>query len=155
MAYTFQNIYVGQSPFDAPAFFSMIPAIELVEGSYFPKGGIFSVVEKLRYEAIKNGVTFNFDREVSGIQVKRNKAESITFKDGKIVEADLIVANADLPYVYGELLPDKRRSRKLDKLKYSCSAIVFHWGLDKKYPQLAHHNVFLNDGFRTGLRVHF
>jgi phytoene desaturase len=112
-------------------------------------------VEKLKSEAIKNGVTFNFDKEVSGIQVNRSKAESITFKDGEIIPADLIVANADLPYVYRELLPDKRISRKLDKLKYSCSAMVFHWGLDKKYPQLAHHNVFLNDGFRTGLRVIF
>ena len=155
MAYTFQNIYVGQSPFNSPAFFSMIPAIELVEGSYFPKGGIFSVVEKLESEAIKSGVNFNFDKEVSGITVNGNKAESITFVDGETVHADLIVANADLPYVYRELLPDKRKSHKLDKLKYSCSAMVFHWGLDKKYPQLAHHNVFLNDGFRTGLRVIF
>ena len=155
MAYTFQNIYVGQSPFDAPAFFSMIPAIELVEGSYFPKGGIFSVVEKLKSEAIKNGVIFNFDKEVSGIQVSHNKAESIRFKDGDVIHADLIVANADLPYVYRELLPDKKISHRLDKLKYSCSAMVFHWGLDKKYPQLSQHNVFLNDGFRTGLRVIF
>jgi len=155
MAYTFQNIYVGQSPFDAPAFFSMIPAIELVEGSYFPKGGIFSVVEKLRSEAIKAGVTFNFNKEASGIQISRNKAESITFSDGEIVRADLIVANADLPYVYRDLLPDKRKSHRLDRLKYSCSAIVFHWGLDKQYPQLVHHNVFLNDEFQTGLKVIF
>jgi len=36
MAYTFQNIYVGQSPYDSPALFSMIPAAELTEGSFFP-----------------------------------------------------------------------------------------------------------------------
>jgi phytoene desaturase len=155
MAYTFQNIYVGQSPFDAPAFFSMIPAIELIEGSYFPKGGIFSVVEKLQAEAIKSGVKFNFDKEVSEIQVNSVRAESVVLTDGKIISADLIVANADLPYVYRELLPDKKESQRLEKLKYSCSAMVFHWGLDKKYPQLAHHNVFLNDGFRTGLKVIF
>ena len=155
MAYTFQNIYVGQSPFDAPAFFSMIPAIELVEGSYFPKGGIFSVVEKLKSEAVKNGVKFNFDKEVSGIRINNKTAESISFTDGEVVSADVIVANADLPYVYRDLLPDKAKSHRLDKLKYSCSAMVFHWGLDKTYPLLAHHNVFLNDGFRTGLRVIF
>jgi phytoene desaturase len=40
-------------------------------------------------------------------------------------------------------------------MKYSCSAMVFHWGLDKTYPQLAHHNVFLSDSFRTGLRMIF
>jgi phytoene desaturase len=155
MAYTFQNIYVGQSPFDAPAFFSMIPAIELVEGSYFPKGGIYSVVEKLTAEAIKSGVKFYFDSEVAAIHVNKNKAESITLTDGTTIEAGLIVANADLPYVYRELLPDKKRSERLEKKKYSCSAMVFHWGLDKQYPQLAHHNVFLSDGFRTGLRVIF
>jgi phytoene desaturase len=155
MAYTFQNIYVGQSPFEAPAFFSMIPAIELVEGSFFPEGGIFGIVETLKSEALRAGVKFNFDREVSGIQVNRSEARSITLTDGEVVQADLYVANADLPYVYNELLPDRRKSQMLDRKKYSCSAMVFHWGLDKQYPQLEHHNVFLNDGFRTGLRVIF
>jgi len=155
MAYTFQNIYVGQSSFDAPAFFSMLPAIELVEGSFFPEGGVFSVVEKLKSEAVRNGVKFNFDKEVSAINVNRVKAESVTLAEGEIITADLIVANADLPYVYRKLLTDKRKSRKLDRMKYSCSAMVFHWGLDKKYPQLAHHNIFLSDGFRTGLKVIF
>jgi phytoene desaturase len=155
MAFTFQNIYVGQSPFDAPALFSMLPAIELIEGSFFPKGGIYSVVESLKSEAIKSGVRFYFDKEVSGINVNRVKAKAITLTDGEVIGADLIIANADLPYVYHELLPDKRKSRRIDRMKYSCSAMVFHWGLDKKYPQLAHHNVFLNDGFRTGLKVIF
>jgi phytoene desaturase len=155
MAYTFQNIYVGQSPFDAPAFFSMIPAIELVEGSYFPKGGIFSVVEKLHSAALNSGVTFNFDKEISRINVNSSKADSIILSDGEVIKADVFIANADLPYVYRELLPDKKTSERLDNKKYSCSAMVFHWGLDKKYPQLAQHNVFLNDGFRKGLRVIF
>jgi phytoene desaturase len=69
--------------------------------------------------------------------------------------ADVIVANADLPYVYRKLLPDRRKSLKLDRMKYSCSAICFHWGLDKIYPQLAHHNVFLAEGFREGLEKIF
>jgi phytoene desaturase len=155
MAYTFQNIYVGQSPFDAPAFFSMIPAIELVEGSFFPKGGIYAVVESLKSAALKSGVKFYFDKEVSGIEVDRVKAKAVKLADGEVISADLFIANADLPYIYHELLPDKRKSNHLDKLKYCCSAMVFHWGLDKRYPQLAHHNVFLNDGFRTGLRVIF
>ena len=61
------------------------------------------------------------------------------------------MANADLPYVYRKLLPDKKKSARLDKLKYSCSAICYHWGLDKVYPQLKHHNVFLSDHFEEGL----
>ena len=41
-AFTFQNIYVGQNPYEAPALFSMLPAAELTEGSLFPVGGMFS-----------------------------------------------------------------------------------------------------------------
>ncbi len=153
MAYTFQNIYVGQSPFDAPAFFSMIPAIEMKEGSFFPKGGIFRIVETLKSEADRSGVNFCFDSEVSSIILKGSEVRGIRLADGTEKLADIIVANADLPYVYKSLLPGN--SKRFDRMKYSCSAMVFHWGLDKKYKELAHHNVFLSDTFRTGLRVIF
>jgi phytoene desaturase len=155
MAYTFQNIYVGQSPFDAPAFFSMIPAIEIKEGSFFPGGGIFRIVETLKSEAERCGVKFCFDSEVSSIVIDGSVAKGVRLSDGALMEADLVVANADLPYVYKSLLPESRRTRKFDRMKYSCSAIVFHWGMDKEYNELAHHNVFLSDSFRTGLKVIF
>ncbi len=155
MAYTFQNIYVGQSPFDAPAFFSMIPAIELKEGSFFPKGGIYNVVQTLHKKAVSLGVEFRFDSEVQSVMVNSSRAEGIKLAGGESIGADLVVANADLPYVYRELLPDRRKAAKFDRMHYSCSAMVFHWGLDKVYSQLAHHNVFLSDSFRTGLSIIF
>jgi phytoene desaturase len=151
MAYTFQNIYVGQSPFSSPALFSMVPAAELTEGSFFPKGGMYTVVERLLSEAVRSGVSFHYNKPVKRIRVNGKKAEGIILEDGSELNADIIVANADLPYVYRRLLPDRARSARLDKLKYSCSAICFHWGLDKTYPQLGHHSVFLSDGFREGL----
>ena len=151
MAYTFQNIYVGQSPFDSPALFSMVPAAELTEGSFFPKGGMYTIVEKLLSAASSSGVRFHYNKPVKQIRVTGKKADSIILEDGSEIIADIIVANADLPYVYRKLLPDKAKSRRLDRKKYSCSAICFHWGLDKVYPQLGHHSVFLSDGFREGL----
>jgi len=151
MAYTFQNIYVGQSPFNSPALFSMVPAAELTEGSFFPIGGMFSIVEKLLAEAISSGVVFHYNMPVSRISVKGKKAERIILENGTEIKADIFVANADLPYVYRKLLPDKWRSARIERMKYSCSAICYHWGLDKVYPQLAHHNVFLSDKFREGL----
>jgi len=151
MAYTFQNIYVGQSPFDSPALFSMVPAAEITEGSFFPKGGMYTIVEKLLSEASSSGVLFHYNKPVKQIRVTAKRADSIILEDGLEISADIIVANADLPYVYRKLLPDKGKSRRLDRKKYSCSAICFHWGLDKVYPQLGHHSVFLSDGFREGL----
>jgi phytoene desaturase len=151
MAYTFQNIYVGQSPFNSPALFSMVPAAELTEGSFFPKGGMFTIVEKLVNEAKSSGIQFHYKKPVSKIITNRKRGESVILEDGSEIRADIIVANADLPYVYRELLPDRLKSLRLDRMKYSCSAICYHWGLDKIYPQLGHHSVFLSDGFRDGL----
>jgi phytoene desaturase len=102
-------------------------------------------------EAISRGVKIHFKKPVEKIRVNGRNAEAVVFEDGTEIKADVIVANADLPYVYRKLLPQGRKSARLDKMKYSCSAICFHWGLDKVYPQLAHHNVFLSDSFREGL----
>jgi phytoene desaturase len=151
MAYTFQNIYVGQSPFNSPALFSMVPAAELTEGSFFPVGGMFSIVEKLLSAAMSSGVRFHYNRPVKNIGVNGKMADRIILDDGSEIKADIIVGNADLPYVYRTMLPDRRKSARLDSMKFSCSAICYHWGLDKIYPQLGHHSVFLSDGFREGL----
>jgi phytoene desaturase len=151
MAFTFQNIYVGQNPFSAPALFSMIPAAELTEGSMFPAGGMAAIASRLMEIAVQNGVRFHMAKPVSRIQVDGKRVSGVLFDDGSEAGADVIIANADLPYVYRELLPRGRKSARLDRMKYSCSALVLHWGLDKQYPQLGHHSTFLADTFREGL----
>jgi phytoene desaturase len=156
MAYTFQNIYVGQNPFDAPALYSMVPAAELTEGSFFPAGGgMFTIVERMLKTAEKMGVMVYYENPVGQIVVSGKKASGVILHDGTEIKADFVISNADLPYTYRSLLPDKRKSDHLDNLKYSCSAVCFHWGLDKVYPQLDHHNVFLSDDFRNALNSIF
>jgi len=155
MAFTFQNIYVGQNPYKAPAFFSMLPGAEIAEGALFPKGGMHRIVETLLELAKKNGVEVFCKKPVEKIIVSGNKTDGILLEDGTIVHADLVIASADLPYVYDKLLRDKRKTQSLKKKKYSCSAIVFHWGVDKVYTELEHHSVFLNDPYKEGLEKIF
>ncbi|MGV8095800.1 MAG: phytoene desaturase family protein [Mangrovibacterium sp.] len=151
MAFTFQNIYVGQNPYQSPAFFSMLPGVEMTEGALFPKGGMHRIVEKLVETATGLGVRFQYKKAVARIMVNGNRAEGIQLEDGTPIRADLVIANADLPYVYRKLLPEKKAADRLKRRKYSCSAIVFHWGVDQVYLQLDHHNVFLNDPYKEGL----
>jgi phytoene desaturase len=155
MAYTFQNIYVGQTPFKAPALFSMIPAAELTEGSLFPIGGMYALVGKLIEHCKNAGVQFHYRKEVQKIVVRGNRAQGFAFTDGTAAEASVVIANADLPYVYRELLPPSFKSTRIEKMKFSCSALVFHWSVDKVYPQLGHHSIFLSDDFREGLDAIF
>ena len=155
MAFTFQNIYVGQNPYRQPAFFSMLPGAEIVEGALFPKGGMHRIVEKLMTTAKELGVRFYFKKPVAKIVVNGSNTEGIQLENGEIISSDIVIANADLPYIYNELLPESYMAKRLKKKEYSCSAIVFHWGMDKIYPQLDHHSIFLNEPYKQGMEKIF
>ena len=155
MAFTFQNIYVGQNPFSSPAFFAMLPGAEIKEGALFPKGGMHGIVEKLLETGTKLGVKFQYNKPVKQIITNGAKAKGIILEGETVINADIVIANVDLPYVYNKLLDDKKKTKRLKSKNYSCSAIVFHWGLDKVFPQLEHHSVFLSDPYETGLNSIF
>lgn len=154
-AFTFQNIYVGQNPLTAPALFSMLPAAELSEGSLVPKGGMFAIVSLLEKKAIEHGVEIQYNKPVSSIIRKNYHVKGIAFEDGSQLDCDLLVANADLPYVYESLLQDSFVTQKLQHKEYACSAIVFHWGLNQKYAGFGHHNVFFSSKYEKNLHSIF
>jgi phytoene desaturase len=147
-AFTFQDVYMGLSPFEAPATFSMMPYTELAHGVWYPKGGMIRIAELLAELARQAGVEFIFDEEVERIEVDRNRARGIVLSDGRIMEADTVLANADLPYVYQSLLPEESYSRRLARKRFSCSVISFFWGMDRTYPALGAHTLFLADDYR-------
>lgn len=155
MAFTFQNIYVGQNPFDAPAFFSMLPGAEMTEGALFPKGGMNRIAAILLEKAQSLNVKIHCKSPVAGILTNGQKALGIELEDGTRKEAGILVGNADLPYICTELLERGDNKKRWERKRYSCSAIVFHWGLNKVYPQLEHHSIFLNDPYEEGLDMIF
>jgi len=148
-AFTFQNMYLGLSPFDAPATYSLVQYTELADGVWLPVGGIYRVIESLVRFAEAHGVRFLYDAPVKQIEVDGNRATGVVLQDGSRLRADVVVANADLPYVYSHLLPNVAEAHRLEHLQYTCSAIMFYWGIDTVYPQLGTHNVFLADDYRS------
>ncbi|MBN8580721.1 MAG: phytoene desaturase [Anaerolineae bacterium] len=148
-AFTFQNMYLGLSPYDAPATYSLLQYTELAEGVWYPMGGMYAGIQALTKVAEKLGVKFVFSSPVKKINVGKSKVESVIAADGKTYTADIFVGNADLPYIYKELLPDTKEAKKLDEKLYTCSTIMFYWGVDKPYKQVAHHNVFLGGDYKA------
>jgi phytoene desaturase len=149
-AFTFQDIYTGLSPFEAPATFSMMPYTELVHGVWYPKGGMYSIVETLTDLAHQAGVEFVFNSAVEKIDANETQAQGVLLADGTRLDADVFLANADLPYVYQQLLPQAQdgMAKSLARKRFSCSVVSFFWGMDKAYPQLSPHTLFLADDFR-------
>ncbi len=147
-AFTFQDIYMGLSPFEAPATFSMMPYTELAHGVWYPRGGMQRVVEALMEIARAAGVEFVFDAGAERIEVSGAEARGVILADGRRVEADVVLANADLPYVYRDLLPRDGAADALERKRFSCSVVSFFWGVDKVYETLGPHTLFLADDYR-------
>ncbi len=147
-AFTFQDVYMGLSPFEAPATFSMMPYTELAHGVWYPKGGMYQVVEALFSLAREAGVEFSFNTSVEQIEVNGQGTRGVLLADGKHLGADAVLANADLPYVYQNLLPQDGQAKKLARKRFSCSVISFFWGMDKPYETLPPHTLFLAEDYR-------
>jgi phytoene desaturase len=147
-AFTFQDMYLGLSPFAASATYSLFPYAELVGGIWFPVGGMARLVDALVGIAEKNGVCFSFGDAVERINVDDRRVTGVTLASGRELGGDLVVANADLPYVYRCLLPDAGTASRLARKRYTCSAVTFYWGVDRPYPQFGPHNIFLAGDYR-------
>lgn len=147
-AFTFQDMYVGLSPYQAPALFSLLQYSEFAHGVWFPMGGMYRVIEALASIAQKLGVRFQYNAPVVEINVNGRRASGVTLEDGRVLTADVVVANADLPYVYRHLLPDDGMNRRLSRKRYSCSALMYCWGVKKQFPGLATHSLFVSGDVR-------
>ena len=144
-AFSFQNMYLGVSPFDALATYSLLQYTEMGEGVWYPHGGLYAVMTDLEALAIKLGVACRYQSPVARINVAGARATGVTLENGEQLSADIVIANADLPYVYEHLLPDGLPGR-LATMKYTSSALMFYWGVTgPRRQELLHHNVFLAD----------
>ncbi len=148
-AFSFQDVYMGLSPFAAPATFSLMPYTEQEHGVWYPRGGMYSIVEALMTLAQQAGVEFAFDTTVEGIRVNGKRASGLDLEHNQHIEPDIILANADLPYVYNDLLPKSDLAKRISRKQFSCSVISFFWGVDQPYPTLGPHTLFLADDYRA------
>jgi len=129
--------------------------MELTDGVWFPRGGMNAVSERLEAIAIENGVEFRYKSPVTQIRTGNKKVEGVILGDGTFHSADVVIANADLPYVYQELLPRGREYNRIKRMGYTCSALVFHWGMDTVLPGLEQHNIYVSSDFKKNIEAVF
>ena len=152
-AFTFQDMYMGLSPADAPTTFSLMQYSELAHGVWYPRGGMYRIVRLLLKYAEDAGVGIHLNSPVMQIDIDGHQALGVTLESGERVRSDFIIANADLPYVYGHLLPQDGTMQRLQRKRYSCSTISFFWGLESEVPELEPHMLFLADDYLGGFQA--
>ena len=157
-AFSLQTMYLGLSPFEAPAVYSLLPYTEIAEdGLWFPEGGMYALVLAMEKLAKELGVRFHMNSPVEKVVVIKGRARGIRV-NGREREAEAVLANADLPYVYRDLLGGAADSdfkhRKRENLKYTASAFMLYLGVDKKLDML-HHNFYLSSQYKENFDAIF
>ncbi|KAG1470346.1 hypothetical protein G6F56_002736 [Rhizopus delemar] len=152
MAFTFQTMYMGMSPYDAPAVYSLLQYTEFAEGIWYPRGGFNMVVQKLEsIAANKYGAKFMYNAPVAKINTVdgQKRVTGVTLESGEVIEADAVVCNADLVYAYHHLLPPcSWTTQTLASKKLTSSSISFYWSMSKVIEQLDVHNIFLAEAYK-------
>ncbi len=159
-AFSLQTMYLGLSPFRAPAVYSLLPYTELAEdGLWFPAGGMYSLVEAMERLAVELGVRFHFDSPVEEVTVAKDRARGVRV-GGEELASDAVLVGADLPYAYRALLPpaadkDFEGRRKRKKLEYTASAFMLYLGVDRKLDTMLHHNFYLSSRYKENFEAIF
>jgi phytoene desaturase len=145
----FPVLFLGATPGDTPALYSLMNYADMVLGTWYPEGGMYAVVEGMEKLALNHGVEIMTDTAVSGFTYQGNTITGVETSKG-LMAADVVVAAADYHHVDQHLLPEKFRnytSKYWDKRKLAPSSLIFYLGLNKKFPQLLHHTLCFDEDF--------
>ena len=154
LAFTFQSKYLGMSPFQCPSLFSILSFLEYEHGIWHPTGGCNSITRNLARVAQELGVKIELNTAVEEILFTGRRVTGVRTAQGE-QRADAVVLNADFANAMSKLVPDRRRQRwsdaKLAKKSYSCSTFMLYLGVEGRFDQLAHHNIYVARDYRRNL----
>ena len=142
--------YTGSDPRKAPAVLLTIAYVEAAFGAWHINGGIGNLSKALEQRCLDLGVRIHLNTKVAKINVVNESANGLTLENGQVVNADLVVANADAELVYNQLLDVEVKSAKPERVKLkraskSLSGFSLLLGLDNSKGEavaLSHHNIF-------------
>lgn len=144
-------VFLGSSPYKAPALYSMMSALDFSEGVYYPKGTMYAIVESLVKIGTQLGVQYHTKTPVKRIVSMNKGATGIELENGIHVKADFVISNADLHFTETHLLNQPDRSYPelyWSKKEASPSALLMYLGVEGKVPEFEHHTLLFTDDWK-------
>jgi phytoene desaturase len=146
--------YNGSNPYSAPGTLTVVPTLEFRWGTFLPKGGMHEITKSLYKLAKDIGIQFRFEEKVERITTSENGANGLMTSKGKYA-LDTVVSNMDVIPTYNRLLPDHDIPGRVEKQERSSSALIFYWGMEKKFDNLGLHNIFWSEDYQKEFSLLF
>lgn len=152
LAFTFQAKYLGMSPWNCPALFSIIAYIEYQFGIYHVQGGLCKISAAMSQVVVENGGTIRLSSPVREVIFAGHNATGVLLENGETLHCDDVIMNADYAHAATSLLNGHSQpAAALERKKYSCSTFMMYLGLDTIYPNEPHHHVVFADDYAANV----
>jgi len=145
----FPVLFLGAMANKIPALYTMMNYSALVQGTFYPVGGMCKIAEGMRELAESLGVKFQTGVDVTKIEVKNDLVTGLSTSMGPVA-ADGLIAAADYQHVEQQLLDKSHRNYSADYWEgktFAPSCLIYYIGVSKKIKKLLHHNLFFDADF--------
>ncbi|SFK66550.1 phytoene desaturase family protein [Methylocapsa palsarum] len=154
-AFSIQPLLLGGNPFDTTSIYTLIHYLERQWGVHFAMGGTGAIVAALQKLMLDEGVKIRLGETVSKILIENRSAKGVSLESGETIAADIVVSDVDPMFLYREMIPTqvqpimtkiKKRSR------LSMGLFVLYFGTRRKYPDVAHHTIWMGARYKELLK---
>ena len=151
---SFHPLLFGGDPFRSTAIYALIHALEKRWGVWFAMGGTGALVRALvrLFEELGGSLRLGTAAREIVVDERTRRATGVRLDGGESIAADAVVSNADVASTYLGLVPARARRRNTDarirRLRYSMSLFVMYFGTDRRYDDVAHHEILMGPRYR-------
>ena len=150
--FSYHPLLVGGNPFAASAIYCLIAFLERRWGVHFAMGGTGRLVTGLVGLIEGQGGSLRLNAGVTEILVERGRATGVRLESGEVIDAAVVVSNADTATTYRRLIKHEHRRRwtdkKLARTRYSMSLFVWYFGTSRRYEDVQHHTIMFGPRYR-------
>lgn len=145
----FPILFLGALPENTPALYSLMNYADIVGGTWYPRGGMYSIVQAMYQLATSLGVQFHFNQNAVHIEVEAGAAKKV-ITENNAYEADVVIGGADYHFIENKLLAPHYRSyseKYWEKRLLAPSSLLYYVGLNKRLHNIQHHMLFFDVPF--------
>lgn len=141
--------FLGATPFDTPAVYSLLNYTELEHDGYWNvQGGMYRIVEEMLKLLEARGVKIRYNTEIVGMRATDDRIDGFVDRAGNLYTADVYVSNGDAASFRGQILHrNKYTEQKLDAMDWTLAPFTMYLGVKGKLDNLHHHSYFLGSNF--------
>lgn len=152
--FSFHPLLIGGNPFQGTAIYALIHKLEQEFGVWFALGGTGALVQAFVKLFEDLGGVIHYDQEITEIVIDpaTRRAAGVRLANGAIWPAQAVISNADFAHTYLKLVPAEFRrtwtDAKVKRLQYAMSLFVIYFGTNRRYEDIAHHEIIMGPRYR-------